>query len=599
MKHVDTWEDFIASKSTSEFRNKYPEVVEYGEKLRGRIRGTGMHAAGVVTSKEPISKYAPIETRKDQKTSDRVPVVGLDMNQVEDVGLIKIDALGLKTLSVIGDALDKIHERTGTWIKVNDIPLDDRKVFENLSKGHTTGVFQAEAKPYTGMLKKMGVSNFDELVASNALVRPGAMNTIGKAYMDRKHGDAPVVYLDDSMKEYTAETFGTILYQEQVMLACVGLGGMSMSEADRVRKIIGKKKDPHEFDAFRSKFVQNASKRVGKDVAENLWHSFEAHAGYSFGKSHAVSYSAISYWTAWLKEHYPLEFIWSLLVHEKDQDSRTDYLIEAKRLGLKVKLPHVNYSDIDFTIQDDEIRFGLNTIKWVSDKNARPIVENAPYKSFDDFRERCPKVNKRAVESMQSIGALVFEDMPRTGNERSNLYENLGVPEFTGVEPPWLTSKKTDLSDFEEDDTAVFSALAKKIKTGKGWSMIEFVDTTGTAVLFDAQETKIQEGQQYVVLASEKRIMDAIPLTDFSTDDYIAKFLRGVTKDQFVLSFKSRKTKKGDRMANIVIAEDGELTPVVVFPKNYNIARSRLRPGRKCNVTLGESQSGAKVLRSV
>ncbi|NDB85588.1 MAG: DNA polymerase III subunit alpha, partial [Alphaproteobacteria bacterium] len=301
LKLVDTWDEYCSSKTTAWFREKYPEVEQYGEQLRGRIRGTGIHAAGVVTSKNPIFRYAPMETRNSPGSDDRIPVVAVDMEEAEKIGLIKIDALGLKTLSVINDTLAIIKDREGTDIDLLNIDMDDQKVYQMLSEGYTKGVFQCEATPYTNLLVKMGVKNLAELAASNALVRPGAMNTIGKDYIERKHGRQAVNYLHQTMKPFTEETYGCILYQEQVMQACVQLGGMSWSEADKVRKIIGKKKDAREFDAFRDRFVDGASKFVSPNQARDLWHDFEAHAGYSFNKSHAVAYSTLSYWTAWLK----------------------------------------------------------------------------------------------------------------------------------------------------------------------------------------------------------------------------------------------------------------------------------------------------------
>ena len=219
LKLVDGWDDFCSSKTTEWFREKYPEVEIYGEKIRGRIRGTGIHAAGVVTSKEPIFKYAPMETRNSPGSDERIPVVAVDMEEAEKIGLIKIDALGLKTLSVLKDTLDIIEQRDGKKIDLLSIDMDDRNVYQMLSDGYTKGVFQCEATPYTNLLIKMGVKNLAELAASNALVRPGAMNTIGKDYIDRKHGRQNIDYMHQVLKPFTEETYGCILYQEQVMQA--------------------------------------------------------------------------------------------------------------------------------------------------------------------------------------------------------------------------------------------------------------------------------------------------------------------------------------------------------------------------------------------
>ena len=212
LKVVDTWEEYLTSKNTAWFREKYPEVEKYGDKLRGRIRGTGVHAAGVVTSKIPISKIAPMETRSVTGSDNRIPVVAVDMEEAADIGLIKIDALGLKTLTNINDTIKSIYDRSGTKIDLGKIPLDDPKVYQMLSDGHTKGVFQCEAAPYTNLLVKMGISNFNELVASNALVRPGAMNTIGKEYIARKRGNQNIVYSHQILKEFTDDTYGCILY---------------------------------------------------------------------------------------------------------------------------------------------------------------------------------------------------------------------------------------------------------------------------------------------------------------------------------------------------------------------------------------------------
>jgi len=422
LKSVDTFEDFIDSPNTKEFRTMYPEVVWLAERLRGRIRSVGVHAAGVVVAKDDIRKFAPVESRADasDSVSGRIPVVAYDMDTVADIGLIKLDALGLKTLSVISDTLDSVKKRTGKDINLSELEMDDPKVYKMLSDGYTKGVFQAEATPYTNLLIKMGVDKFEDLAASNALVRPGAMNTVGAAYINRKHGREAVEFTHTILKPFTENTYGVIIYQEQVMQACVHLGGMSWSEADKVRKIIGKKKDAKEFDQFKDQFINGASKHISEKKAEELWHDFEAHAGYSFNRSHAVAYSMLSYYTAWLKTYYPLEFMFSILKNENDKDARTEYLIEAKRLGLSIKLPHVNESNVYFSLQGESIRFGLAEVKFISDSIANKIIEKRPYENYNDFIEKASKkgsgINSRAIAALNSIGGAAFEDNARSGN---------------------------------------------------------------------------------------------------------------------------------------------------------------------------------------
>jgi DNA polymerase-3 subunit alpha len=496
LKVVDTWDDFCTSKNTYWFREKYPEVEVYGDQLRGRIRGTGIHAAGVVTSKDPIFRYAPLETRSVTGQDERIPVVAVDMGEAENIGLIKIDALGLKTLSVLKDCIDIIKDRDGTKIDLLKIDMDDANVYNMLSDGYTKGVFQCEAAPYTNLLVKMRVKNLAELAASNALVRPGAMNTIGKSYIARKHGRENIDYKHQVMKSFTEETYGCILYQEQVMQACVQLGGMSMSEADKVRKIIGKKKDAKEFDVFKDQFVKGASQYLSPNDALDLWHDFEAHAGYSFNKSHAVAYSTLSYWTAWLKYHYPLEFMFALLKNEKDKDGRTEYLIEAKRMGIPVKLPHLNDSEIDFKIEGKGIRFGLTGIKYISDKIAERYIAGRPFTSYKQVEEftftKGNGVNSRALQAMRCVGALTFPDNPANPQEvKENLYEYLNLPEFNTSIPQHYYAYINDIEEYEETGSFVLLGMVKSIKRGTGWSRVEVLDKTGSVGIFDEESPSI------------------------------------------------------------------------------------------------------------
>jgi len=611
LKLVDTWEQFTTSKASEWFRDKYPEVVVYGDQLRGRVRGTGIHAAGVVTSKQPIFKYAPMETRNSPGTGERIPVVALDMEEVADVGLIKIDALGLKTLTVIDDALKSIKERHRIDIDLTGIDLKDKEVYRMLSDGNTKGVFQCEATPYTNLLVKMGVRNFDELVASNALVRPGAMNTIGKEYMARKNGHNVVEYVHNVMRPYLQDTYGCVLYQEQVMQACTTLGGMTMAEANKVRKIIGKKKDAKEFDEFKEKFVSGAVKYISPFMAENLWHDFEAHAGYSFNKSHAVAYSMLSYWTAWLKFYYPIEFMFAVLKNEKDRDARTEYLIEAKRMGISLKLPHINESDIDFKIEGKGIRFGLTAIKWISENVANKIMNHRPFTSYQQVRDiaftKGSGINSRAVEALNSIGALTFVDNPRDEEKvRENLYEYLNLPEFNYSLPAYYHAFIDDNEDYDESKCHILLGMAKKIKRGQGWTRIEFLDKTGTVGIFDEVDTPVEQGKTYLILAASNRIATAIPADEAkSIEDPLLKFLNYKTlpygqDEYFVLSFKPRVTKAGKKMAHMVLADyNRDLYPVVVFPTMFAEGFMKCEPGTVKKLLMNELKDGTIALKEV
>jgi DNA polymerase III subunit alpha len=611
LKLVDTWDEYCSSKTTVWFREKYPEVEIYGDKLRGRIRGTGIHAAGVVTSKEPIFRHAPMETRSSTGSTDRIPVVAVDMEEAERIGLIKIDALGLKTLSVIQDTLQMIKQNHFKDIKLLDIDLEDANVYEMLSSGYTKGVFQCEATPYTNLLVKMGVKNLNELAASNALVRPGAANTIGKDYIARKHGKQAVSYSHQVMKPFTEDTYGCVLYQEQVMQACVYLGGMSMSEADKVRKIIGKKKDAKEFDVFKDRFISGASKFISPNNALDLWQDFEAHAGYSFNKSHAVAYSTVSYWTAWLKYYYPLEFMFALLKNEKDKDGRTEYLIEAKRMGISIKLPHINDSDIDFKIEGKGIRFGLTAIKYISDKIAERYIAARPFSSYKELEEftftKGNGVNSRALQALRVIGAANFPDNPRNEQEiKENLYDYLNLPEFNITVPSHYYAFIQEVCDFEERGSFILMGMVKSIKRGKGWSRVEVLDKTGSIGIFDEEQTSIEPGKTYLLLATDNRIVSAIPVEEIKgSTNALVKFLNYkqlpfTDEEMFVVSFKPRITKTGKKMASLTLADTSrDLHPVTVFPTSFAQAYMHIEEGNSYKFKFGKTKDGTVIMEEV
>ena len=613
-KQIDTFEDFLTSPNTKEFRTRYPEVVWLADRLRGRIRSVGVHAAGVVVAKDDLRKYAPVESRADasDSVSGRIPVVAYDMDQVADIGLIKLDALGLKTLSVISDTLKSIKERTGKSINLSSLSLDDPSVYKMLNDGYTKGVFQAEATPYTNLLIKMGIDKFEDLVASNALVRPGAMNTVGAAYINRKQGREAVDYSHVLMKDFTENTYGVIIYQEQVMQACVHLGGMSWSEADKVRKIIGKKKDAKEFDQFKDQFVDGASKHITKKKAESLWHDFEAHAGYSFNRSHAVAYSMLSYYTAWLKSNYPIEFMFSILKNENDKDARTEYLIEAKRLGIKIKLPHVNESDIYFSLKNDSIIFGLAEIKFISDNIANKILEKRPFNNYAELIERASEkgsgINSRAISALNAIGGAAFPDNPRDGNEKDNYYEYLGIPTFNleGI-PPRIKAQARPIEEFDDLGSFIMFGMVKSIKRGTGWARVELVDETGSIGLFHNEQTQIETGQMYFILVGDNRIARYIKVSDIDPKlddlfvDYLYRKEYDLEEDEYiVVNFTPYKTKAGKMMSHIVLSNKAkELTRVIVFPTMYKMSIAKMREGMKCKLVLSKLDDGTLNVKEI
>lgn len=610
---VDIFPLFDASEAGRDFNKKYPEVMPLARKLRQRIRSNGIHASGVVVSNRPLEEIVPLETRtdKDDKVSGRQTVITADMTQAEDIGLIKLDVLGLKTLTVLHDAIDMIKERHGKTIDPYELKLTDPMVFQDLSRGHTSGVFQCEQPAYTQLLKDMEVNNFEDLAASNALVRPGAKNTVGAIYIARKKGLEQTKYAHEIMKPITENTYGVIIYQEQVMQAMTELAGMSMSTADRVRKIIGKKKDVAEFEPYRVEFVEGASKHISQRAAENLWKTFEAHAGYSFNRSHAVAYSMISYWSAWFKRYYPLEYMTALLRNEGDNDKVTDYLIEAKRLGIKVLLPNVNKSMENFSIEGDGIRFGLGNVKYISEATAKPIIAKRPYNSFADLEnaqfEKGSGINSRQVKALSLIGAATFADNPKTGKESQYYYEYLGIPKFASKPLPVRTMNLVrPLDEFDEKETFIIRAMVKKIKRGTGWSRVEVVDETGSQGIFHNEDTQIESGQLYFMLVANNRI------SRYVTADEVWEALAKGTKDAFVnyliaeettkyvtpgfyyvMSFDHRKTKAGKMMGTLTLVNhEDDIKGILVFPQSFSMAYGKAKEGSTIAATFKKLDDG-------
>ena len=258
------------------------------------------------------------------------------------------------------------------------------------------------------------------------------------------------------------------VFQEQFMEVIHKLGDISLVESDTIRSALGKK-DKEKLHKFEEKFVAGASPKIGELKAKELWLQIEKASGYSFNRSHAVAYSLLSYWTAWLKHYYPLEFVFALLKNEKDKDTRTDYLLEAKRLGIRILLPHINESELDFSIQGNSIRFGLSNVKFISDNIGNKIISKRPYSSYRNFLDvtqaKNSGINSRAVQALNSVGASAFKDNPRQGSESENLYEYLGIPKFdTGKLSPKIKSQVNPLEEFIEQGCFVLLAMVKHIK---------------------------------------------------------------------------------------------------------------------------------------
>jgi DNA polymerase III subunit alpha len=403
-----------------ESEDRYRQLLDYAIKLEGLARHAGVHAAGVVIAPGPLDEYVPVCTTASKgagaaaSEDDSIVVTQYDMNALEKAGMLKMDFLGLTTLTVLHDAVEMIRQRTGSAPDLSALPLDDPAVFRMLRTGRTVGVFQFESPLATDTLRSMHCDKFDDLVAANALLRPGPLDAgMHRVYFRRKRGDEPVSYALPELKEVLEPTYGVITYQEQVMRIAQLLAGMSLAEADLLRKAVGKK----DADLIRTelgKFVTRAvEKGHDRETIQEIASQIETFGRYGFNKSHSVAYSILGYQTAWLKTHHTAEFMAALLSSQiGDTDSVVKYIAEAREMGLEILPPDVNESGYKFTVTGDKrIRFGLGGIRNVGRTAIDSILAARATDPFTSVFDLCGRIdlrvcNKRVLEALASAGAL-------------------------------------------------------------------------------------------------------------------------------------------------------------------------------------------------
>ena len=396
-------------------------TIKYAKMLEGTVRGTGIHACGFIICRDPISDWVPVSTAddpdfKDQKTN----CTQYDGHVIESTGLIKMDFLGLKTLSELKEACDIIKQTRGIDVDLDNIPIDDPKTYELYQQGRTIGTFQFESSGMQKYLRELKPTVFEDLIAMNALYRPGPMGYIPQ-FIRRKHGEEPITYDIPVMEKYLKDTYGITVYQEQVMLLSRLLADFTRGESDALRKAMGKKKKDI-VDAMKPKFIEGGKKN-GHDpkILEKIWSDWEAFASYAFNKSHAACYSWVAFQTAYLKANYPAEFMAAIMSRRRDQISEiTKLMDECKTMGIATLGPDVNESYLKFGVnKKGEIRFGLAAIKGMGDGVAQAIIDerekNGPYKTIFDFAQRVnfSCVNRKAFESLVLSGGFDSFGIPR------------------------------------------------------------------------------------------------------------------------------------------------------------------------------------------
>ncbi|MHA4806947.1 DNA polymerase III subunit alpha [Flavitalea flava] len=454
-------------------------VLHEAERLEGSVRNTGIHAAGIIIAPDDLMTILPVCTAKD---SDLL-VTQIEGSVIEEAGVIKMDFLGLKTLNILKTGLELIKENHGVEIDIDLIPLDDVKTFELYQKAETIGTFQFESPGMQKYLRDLKPDKFDDLIAMNALYRPGPIAYIPN-YIDRKHGREPIVFDLAEMEEYLGDTYGITVYQEQVMLLAQKLAGFSKGDADVLRKAMGKKQK-YILDKMKGQFIKGATaKGLAADKLEKVWTDWEAFAQYAFNKSHSTCYAYVAYQTAYLKAHYPSEYMAAVLNHAGAIEKITFFMEECKRMGLKVLGPDINESKKGFAVnQHGEVRVGLGGLKGVGEAAVEGIIEertkNGPYTSMFDLIKRINQrtVNKKTLESLAYAGGFdCFKEFHRAqyfhmppGDTATGLEK---IIKFGNVYQTNSTQNTNSLFG----DLVMPDIATPKIPTCEAWSLTELLN---------------------------------------------------------------------------------------------------------------------------
>ncbi len=534
------------------------DLIETARELEGLNRNPGVHAAGVVISDKPISAYVPLCKSNDVISTQ------YSMKVLEKIGLLKMDFLGLRTLTIINEALRIINGTEGIDIDISAIPFDDPPTYELFSKGETIGVFQLESSGMRDILRKLKPQKFDDVAALLALYRPGPLGSgMVDDFIQRKNGLAEIKYDHPLLEPILKETYGIILYQEQVMKIVSSLAGFTLAQADLLRRAIGKK-IPEVLAEQRKNFIEGAVKNnVKKDIAKKIFDQIEYFAGYGFNKSHSVAYSFISYQTAYLKANYPLQFMTAMLTLEKDDtDKVVKYIDEAKRLGFKILPPSVNESESEFICskKDKSIRFGLSAIKNVGESAIDSIIATrnkiGPFKSIYHFVEHVDlrAVNRKVVESLIKSGAFDCFSI-----NRASLMASLDH---------LLEIGNKLQRDKESGQLSFFDTLEEESEFGNEVRNIPIIDEWSEGSLLSYEKDVLGFYISSHPLAKWENILKEYGNVD-SENLAAMHDQTPVRMGGIIDSVTFKITKRGDRMAFLSLEDMKGKIEVIVFPDTF------------------------------
>ena len=560
----------VSIKEDADLRNEYEnnptakEVLDYAIQLEGTIRSHGVHACGVVIAPDTLANYIPLEMAQKGVVATQFP-----MGEVEELGLLKMDFLGLSNLTIINNAMRIIRKAYKKEINLSELPLDDKKTYELFKRGDTTGVFQLESAGMKRYLRGLKPTTFEDIIAMVALYRPGPMQFID-SFIRRKHGEEEITYLHSGMKNSLKNTYGILVYQEQFMQISKEWCGFTGGQADTLRKAVGKKKIDL-MKKVKPEFVEGAVKVGGatKEIAETFWTQLEEFANYCFNKSHAACYGLIAYWTAYLKAHYPDAFMAALMTSDHDDTDRLAIEItECKHMGISVLSPDVNESFVEFAVvpNENKIRFGMSAVKGVGVGAVEEVLrarEDGPFTSVEDFARRVStsKFNRKAWESLIKSGA--FDDM----GDRSDLLFNLdSITSFASKLQKEAASGQTNLFGMlgGDDVVSVQSTLHLQKAPVKHddkerlmWER-ELLGLYISAHPLDRYETYLSEQTQ--------------PLTQL-VPEYDSRMM---TVGGIISTVRTIVTKSGSKMAFVGIEDKFGEGEIIVFPNLYEKVGAKL-----------------------
>lgn len=753
-------EEYKTKPEIADFREKYPDVLWLVEGVLDRISGYGIHPGGLVITDRSLNEYIATETRKPTGQTLRTNVLSIDGDDAADLGLVKYDFLGLTNLSVVADALRYVKTNHGVLLDWKHLPIDAR-VLEMISKGQTLGVFQSGEAASTEVITGLGIDSFNDLVVSNALVRPGAWDAFGKDFIARKKGFKKITFPTQDSKVFLEDTYGFPLYQEQTMQICTEIAGMSKGDANKVRKLTAKKKSVEELQPYKEAFMRGAQKNVTPTMAKKLWNDIETTAKYSFNKcladktmlrvriegveeditiedlyntleasyeadyrikvevqgpawikksqvgptvwhevkeiqdngvqdihrvwldsntyidstanhkhrlvnrwkeawsifqndviwtiegkkkvwkktiqvsartydltlanephafyadgflthnSHAVAYSMLSYTTAYLKYHYPAEFMTALLNNAENIKKISMYFAECKKLGIKVSTPDINNSDIGYSCTGNTIYMGLSNIKGIADKTAQHIVANRPYADYEDVLTKVaePKngLDVGMLASLEAVGAIrlpgieIDEDLID-----SNRYEYLGIPSFdTGALSDKMIGNLTTVENYDNTSVQVMNVIvidivSKIAASGRRWTRIDILDESGNMGLFVDNDHHYKKGNMYLMVVDKKNVIMDMDMSQYDHQHPILKYLSGVMRPgTWAVAAKRGETQKGKPKANLVYSHDGVLKSCVSYESTIRDARDSFILGERIRIAVKDGGKFGMIMEGV